>query len=142
MDKAASGCHRWGLLGVILAGAALLVAACGGGSSPTSAAQAAYQKMLAYSQCMRAHGEPGFPDPQANGNLLINGPQDHLNGAMMNSADKACQHLMPKIKPMTAAAAAPGHHAGAEVRRVHAHARDPGHARPGSPNACAAKGSR
>jgi hypothetical protein len=102
MDKAASGCHRWGLLGVILAGAALLVAACGGGSSPTSAAQAAYQKMLAYSQCMRAHGEPGFPDPQPNGNLLLNG-QDQINGALMNSASKACQHLMPKAKPMTAA---------------------------------------
>jgi hypothetical protein len=52
---------------------------------------------------MRAHGEPGFPDPQPNGNLLLNGQKDHLNGALMNSANKACQHLMPKIQPMTAA---------------------------------------
>jgi len=52
---------------------------------------------------MRAHGEPGFPDPQPNGNLLINGPKDHLNGALMASAQKACQHLMPKSAPMTAA---------------------------------------
>ena len=57
---------------------------------------------MAYSQCMRAHGEPGFPGPQSNGNLLINGQKNHLNGALMNSANKACQHLMPKAPPLTA----------------------------------------
>ena len=86
------------------AGIAVLLAACsGGGSSPTLAGTTAYQKELAYSQCMRAHGEPGFPDPQPNGTLLINGPKDHLNGALMNVASKACQHLLPKQHPMTAA---------------------------------------
>ena len=96
---------RWraGAAVAALAATAVLAAACGGsGSAPTTAAQTAYQKMLAYSQCMRAHGEPGFPDPQPDGNLLINGRQD-LNGALMSSAQKACQHLMPKNKPMTAA---------------------------------------
>jgi predicted amidohydrolase YtcJ len=87
-----------------LAATAVLAAACGGsGSAPATAAQTAYQKTLAYSQCMRAHGEPGFPDPQPNGNLLVDGQKDHLNGALMNSAQKACQHLLPKNKPMTAA---------------------------------------
>ena len=86
-----------------LAGTALLAAACSSGSGAlASAQQTNYQKALAYSQCMRAHGEPGFPDPQANGSLLINGPKDHLNGALMNSANKACQHLMPKSPPLTA----------------------------------------
>src|SRR5262249_6498019 len=33
---------------------------------------------------------------------LINGQNDHLNGALMNSANKACQHLMPKAPPLTA----------------------------------------
>jgi len=96
---------RWraGTAAAALAATAVLAAACGGsGSAPATAAQTAYQKMLAYSQCMRAHGEPGFPDPQPDGNLLINGRQD-LNGALMSSAQKACQHLMPKNKPMTAA---------------------------------------
>jgi hypothetical protein len=89
-------------LAVALAGTALL-AACSGSAAPVSANQTAYQKAVAFSACMRAHGEPGFPDPQPNGNLLINAQQDHLNGALMNSAQKACQHLMPKIKPMTGA---------------------------------------
>ncbi len=94
--------RRAGALAAGLAATALLAAACGGGSAPTPNAETAYQKTLAYSQCMRAHGEPGFPDPQPNGNLLINGQQDHLNGNLMNHANKICQHLMPKFKPLTA----------------------------------------
>jgi hypothetical protein len=86
-----------------LAGIALLAACSGSGTSPAVAGQAGYQKELAYSQCMRGHGEPGFPDPQPNGALLINGRQDHLNGALMNSANKACQHLLPNGGVMTAA---------------------------------------
>ncbi len=97
------GAHRSALLAAALAGTALLAVACGGSAKPVSAALTNYQKALAFSQCMRAHGEPGFPDPQPNGNLLINGPKDHLNGALMNSASKACQHLMPLGPPMTAA---------------------------------------
>ncbi len=94
---------RSAVLAAALTGAALLVTGCGGGhGAPVSAKQANYQKLLAYSQCMRTHGEPGFPDPQPDGNLLINGPKDHLNGALMNSANKACQHLMPKSPPLTA----------------------------------------
>ena len=85
-----------------LAGTALL-AACSGSGAPVSAKENNYQQAVAFSQCMRAHGEPGFPDPQPNGDLLVNGPKDHLNGALMNSAQKACQHLLPKITPMTAA---------------------------------------
>lgn len=97
---------RWraGAIVAAVAATGMLAAACGGsGSAPATAAQTAYQKTLAYSQCMRAHGEPGFPDPQPNGNLLINGPADQLNGARMSSANKACQHLLPKNKPLTAA---------------------------------------
>src|SRR5438552_18808943 len=74
-------------LAAALAGTAALAAACGGGgTTPISARQANYQKALAFSQCMRAHGEPGFPAPQPNGGLLIDGPKDHLTGALINSA--------------------------------------------------------
>jgi hypothetical protein len=83
---------------------ALLAAACGGGDPPaTSKRQATYQDMIAYAQCMRTHGEPGFPDPKPNGGFFIDGQKDHLNHALMNSADKACQHLLPKMTPMTPA---------------------------------------
>ena len=89
-------------LAAALAGTALL-AACSGSGAPGSAKETNYQKAVAFSVCMRAHGEPGFPDPQPNGNLLIDGPKDHLNGALMPSAQKTCQHLLPKSAPLTAA---------------------------------------
>ncbi|MGA3150845.1 MAG: hypothetical protein ACLQK8_14675 [Streptosporangiaceae bacterium] len=96
---------RAGILAAAAAGTALLVAACGGSSGGSVASgSTAYQQALAYAQCMRGHGEPGFPDPDSKGNILINGRQDHLaGGSIMAAANKACQHLMPKGAPMTPA---------------------------------------
>jgi hypothetical protein len=98
------GRQRPGVLAVILAGTALLAAACGGGgSSPALAGQTAYQKALAYSQCMRSHGVPNFPDPDSKGNILTT-RADHLTqGApQFVSANKACEHLDPST-PLTPA---------------------------------------
>jgi hypothetical protein len=105
MNGTGGGGHlrRSAVLAVIMAAIGLLAAACGGGGSSALAGTAAYQKALAYAQCMRAHGEPSFPDPSSNGGFIIDGKKDHLNGALMNSANKTCQHLLPKSPPMTAA---------------------------------------
>lgn len=94
--------RRSGVLAGGLAAIALLAAACSGGSSATLTATA-YQKAVAYAQCMRADGEPGYPDPTSNGGFVINGQKDHLNGQLMQLANKKCQHLLPKTAPMTAA---------------------------------------
>src|SRR5215469_10977155 len=94
--------RRPGVMAVVMA-VGLLAAACGGGGSAALAVTSAYQKALAYAQCMRTHGEPGYPDPTSNGGFIINGQKDHLNGALMNSANKTCGHLLPKSVPMTAA---------------------------------------
>jgi len=90
------------VLAVIMAAIALLAAACGGGPA-SLAGTSAYQKALAYAQCMRAHGEPSYPDPTSNGGFIIDGQKDHLNGQLMRSANKTCEHLLPKSRPMTAA---------------------------------------
>jgi len=106
MNGTGDGSHlrRSVVLAVIMAAIALLAAACGGGSGSASlAGTPAYQKALAYAQCMRAHGEPSYPDPASNGGFIIDGQKDHLNGALMNSANKTCEHLLPKSRPMTAA---------------------------------------
>jgi hypothetical protein len=98
-----SGLRRAARPAAAVAGTALLTAACGGGSSPAVAGSTAYQKAVAFAQCMRSHGEPGWPDPNSQGNFLINGRKDHLNGGpQMQSANKACQHLDPNT-PMTPA---------------------------------------
>ncbi len=97
-----SGLRRAGWPAAAMAGVALLTAACGGGGSPAVAGSTTYQKAVAFAQCMRVHGEPGWPDPDSKGNFLVNGRKDHLNGSQMQSANKACQHLDP-ITAMTAA---------------------------------------
>ena len=94
---------RAGVLAVAIASIAVLAAACGGaGIAPVLAGTSNYQKALAYAQCMRAHGEPSYPDPTSNGGFIIDGKKDHLNGTLMSSANKTCQHLLPKFAPMTA----------------------------------------
>jgi hypothetical protein len=92
------GRRRHGLRssGVLAAAAcvALLAAACGGGSSAvTSPLGSAYQDALAYAQCMRAHGDPGWPDPDTQGNFEVNGPAE-LTG--YQEANKACGKLEPR----------------------------------------------
>jgi len=95
--------RRAGVLAVAVASIAVLAAACGGGGiAPLLAGTSNYQKALAYAQCMRAHGEPSYPDPTSNGGFIIDGKKDHLNGTLMSSANKTCQHLLPKFAPMTA----------------------------------------
>jgi hypothetical protein len=110
---------------VVLASSALLLAGCGGGSSspgvahlssstsdgsaadgagksstPESSAST-QQKMVAYSQCMRSHGVPEFPEP-TEGHLLIqrSDHNGHVTGvnpesAQFQAAEKACKSLAP-----------------------------------------------
>ena len=58
----------------------------------TPAESAAYA--LKYSECMRSHGEPGFPEPNAQGLIKIN-PTGILdpNAPQYERAEKACQKL-------------------------------------------------
>lgn len=82
-------------LGVLaaLAGICLLAAACGGGSPAAAGSttpQTPYQKSLAYAVCMRSHGEPSWPDPQADGSFNVN---IDIGSPQYQSANKACAHL-------------------------------------------------
>jgi hypothetical protein len=98
--------HRVRVLAAAVAGIALLVAACGGsgGGSPAAAGSTAYQKALAYAQCLRSHGEPGWPDPNSQGNFRITGANHVQQGSpQFASANKACEHLLPDGGQETAA---------------------------------------
>jgi hypothetical protein len=49
---------------------------------------------LKFTQCMRRHGEPDFPDPAANGSLTL--PKGmNAESPQFQKAEKACQSLMP-----------------------------------------------
>jgi len=95
---------RAGALTVTVAGIALLAAGCGGSKSSATPGSTVYQKAVAYAQCMRSNGEPGFPDPDSQGNFdrtLANRPL--FAGAQFQAASKPCRKLQPPSPPETAA---------------------------------------
>ena len=89
--------RRVSLLAVTLAGAMLLSVACGGHPSAdpaTSPAETAYQEGIAHSECMRAHGLPGFPDPDTQGIVHLSSQDGFTpNSPQFLAALKACAKL-------------------------------------------------
>jgi hypothetical protein len=85
---------------VALAVLALIGAGCGSSSSGDGNTTAANQeKAVKFAQCMRENGISQFPDPDASGNLTIDGV---LNGSSIDSnsptwtgAIAACKDLQP-----------------------------------------------
>jgi hypothetical protein len=69
------------------------------GSRPSPQEQARMQqRALKFSQCMRSHGVPKFPDPQfsPNGGTEMKIGQDvNPNSPQFKAAQKACQKLVP-----------------------------------------------
>jgi hypothetical protein len=97
--------RRLGLLvgAIPIAVLALLAAACAGspaaagsGGSPAAGGSSSTPSGVAYSACMRSHGVPSFPDPDANGNLPKGDAQQFGVGtSQLRSARRACRRLLP-----------------------------------------------
>jgi hypothetical protein len=102
-------------IAVVVVSGVLVVAGCGSSSEPGSAGKTASSATsslmasgLTFSKCMRSHGEPTFPDPNAagggfqltgNGKFRIRiGPRG-TNGESpaFQAAISACQNLFPPI---------------------------------------------
>ncbi len=98
-------------VGLALTAVVVLFAACGGASGPgvasigstttTAAAPASgggstgsEAALLKYSECMRAHGVPNFPDPSANGSFQLAAGIDPASPAF-KAAQAKCQKLVP-----------------------------------------------
>lgn len=103
MNHDTGGARRWAGVLPAVAAMAALVAACGAGGPSAAGGSSPYQKAVAYSQCMRSHGVPGFPDPDSKGNFIIRGPKLGGSPGAYQSADRACRHLLPNGGQMTAA---------------------------------------
>ena len=97
---------------VFAAGIGLLASGCGGSpgshvaelgstatrSSPasTTAASAPESGALAFSRCMRSHGVSNFADPNGNGELAKETPQQlGVASSRYQAAQSACQRLLP-----------------------------------------------
>jgi hypothetical protein len=81
---------------------ALAIAGCGS-TGPSSAAASGgpqpaktHADFLKYSQCMRAHGVPNFPDPSPGGGLQIDSSSGvDPRSPSFQTAQQACQKLLP-----------------------------------------------
>lgn len=96
---------RISLIAVMLGAVMLLAVACGGqpSSDPaTSPADTAYQQEIAHSECMRAHGLPGFPDPDSQGIVHLSAQDGFTpNSPQFLAAQKACAKLQSGNSPET-----------------------------------------
>jgi hypothetical protein len=91
------------VVAAVLAAVGLLLAACGGASSPevasvgsttttspsssSYASNSTYADALRYAECMRAHGDATFPDPNAEGSFNLKNP-------FLGSAEDSCQRVL------------------------------------------------
>jgi hypothetical protein len=108
---------RWvGGLAAVAAAVAVLATACGsGGSGPAGSSPShppGYQQYHAYSQCMRSHGAPFWPEPSQQPAGVWDNPYTYditprilaaEHGAGWQAALTACRHLAPSQLPYTAA---------------------------------------
>jgi hypothetical protein len=53
-------------------------------------------QLVNYARCMRAHGVPNFPDPHTDNGGVTFGGDIARNSPQYQSANRACQHLLPK----------------------------------------------
>ena len=88
----------------IIAMTALLTAACSGGSpslagsggSPNAKGSSSSPSAVGYSQCMRSHRVPNFPDPNGNGEIpKATAQQLGVSSSQYQTAQTACAHLLP-----------------------------------------------
>jgi hypothetical protein len=88
---------------IATAALALLASACSGGGSstgsggsPQAEGSSSSPSALAYSACMRSHGVPNFPDPNAHGRPLeVDAQQLGVSDSLYQAAEQACQGLLP-----------------------------------------------
>ena len=97
------GLRRAGALAVAAA-VAVLATACGGSAPSSSASAPTYAQVLALAQCMRSHGVPGFPDPDASGGYTLTshgsiegagGSSIDIDSSQAQAAYGDCRHVLP-----------------------------------------------
>jgi hypothetical protein len=80
----------------VLVAAGSVLAACGAGSaSGDTFIGGTYQQAVAYTDCMRSHGVPNFPDPDSQGNYNNNQIEAVGTGTAERNAFSQCRSLLP-----------------------------------------------
>ena len=82
----------------VMGATALLTAACGSGGSQNAGGPANSSTAVAYSQCVRAHGVPNFPDPDNTGQIpkaAVITAFKAVGDATAKAATAACESMNP-----------------------------------------------
>jgi hypothetical protein len=83
------------VLALAVAGCVATPASPNVGGSLSAGSQSSFTRdVLAFTRCMRAHGVPGFPDPNAYGNFPKNLIPRGVD-AQITAASRICGHLLP-----------------------------------------------
>lgn len=74
----------------------LIAGGCGGSSGPSTngAAPSRGDEALAFARCMRSHGVPNFPDPNAQGDFTPF--EAGVPKSVSAGANEACKHLLKR----------------------------------------------
>ena len=87
------------IVGLVLLGCAIALAACGSSSKPKSTVDLGTSPQgVKYSDCMRSHGVPDFPDLNANGSVSLPSSINPQSPAFQ-SAEGTCASLRPQDSP-------------------------------------------
>jgi hypothetical protein len=71
-------------------------ASAGGGGTPAGASPSVRQDLARFAACIRAHGVPAFPDPNAQGMFDVGGSSGiDPSSPQFRAAEKKCQSLEP-----------------------------------------------
>ena len=73
----------------------LLLAACGSSSKSPAAASNDHALGVTFATCMRGHGVPSFPDPEADSGIQIPVSLANNPSPAFTSAMRACKYLIP-----------------------------------------------
>lgn len=84
-------------IAVAVVGSALVIAACGSSAKSTerTAGSSAHAEGVKYSDCMRSHGVPDFPDPSPGGGFPLRTSGINQQSPAFQSSESACAKLQP-----------------------------------------------
>ena len=103
------------MLAAVAASVTVIVTACGGPAVPAGSSPShppGYQRYHAYTQCMRSHGAPFWPEPSEVPQGVWDNPNTYKitpqilareHGPGWQAALTACQKVAPRLLPYTAA---------------------------------------
>jgi hypothetical protein len=96
MANKALGCAcRLPFVALAALGCAVVIAACGSTKSSVKAASNQSAQLLTFSDCMRSHGVPSFPDPSGGGIHFGPGSGIDPSSPAFKAAQSACRRLLP-----------------------------------------------